>query len=304
LSFLLWSFLLWRILIWSFLLWSFRCLCLFLVGLRSWLTLGLILVLIWLLLVALLIVLLGFFGLTLLVVLFLLGFLVGFGLRRLLWLLLILLGLLLLLRLVLWFVLYRILWRLFWLLGGGLHLGHLIEVAHELGHVIVLLGGKRSVAGCTALLTVHGVGIHPQLDDRLLAQLGQDVRQHFHHLSGLPVTSDGEGVGRQGSLRLGVVEVNHREVILDDVDLLDARDSAHRQLLEGALQLLVVGGRRLVHDLLLPPRSALPPDPNLGLQALQLLHIHLAIGIWMDGYLVSLQLYYIKWRATALVGQL
>lgn len=52
-------------------------------------------------------------------------------------------------------------------------------------------------------------------------------------------------------LTLGVNEVDDG-VILEDVHLLNARDSVHAQALQGVLQPLVVSGGRLVDGLLLP----------------------------------------------------
>ena len=45
-------------------------------------------------------------------------------------------------------------------------------------------------------------------------------------------------------------------VVLDHVNLLNARDVVDRKLLEAALELLVIGGGRAVDDLLLPPASS------------------------------------------------
>lgn len=45
-------------------------------------------------------------------------------------------------------------------------------------------------------------------------------------------------------------EVNHISVFLKHVDLLNRLNGLHVELLQGSLQLLVVGARRLVHFLL------------------------------------------------------
>ncbi len=41
------------------------------------------------------------------------------------------------------------------------------------------------------------------------------------------MTGDSEGVGSQGGLHLGIVEVDDSAVILDHVHLLNARDVVH-----------------------------------------------------------------------------
>ena len=63
------------------------------------------------------------------------------------------------------------------------------------------------------------------------------------------VAGDCEGVCGERGLHLGVVEVDDGAVVLDHVDLLDARDRVHRQLLQRRLQPLVVRRRSSVHNL-------------------------------------------------------
>ena len=88
------------------------------------------------------------------------------------------------------------------------------------------------------------------------------------------VAGDGESVGSQRSLHFGVVEVDDGSVILEHVDLLNAGDVVHSQLLQRTLQLLVVRGGRAVHHLLLPARRAGASDAHLRLQFGQLVSIH------------------------------
>ena len=63
------------------------------------------------------------------------------------------------------------------------------------------------------------------------------------------VAGDCEGVCGERGLHLGVVEVDDGAVVLDHVDLLDARDRVHRELFQRRLQPLVVRRRGPVHNL-------------------------------------------------------
>lgn len=60
-----------------------------------------------------------------------------------------------------------------------------------------------------------------------------------------------------GFLTLGGGKVNDVAIILDHVHLLDTGDVVDRELLQRALELLVVGCCRSVNHLLLPSRCAL-----------------------------------------------
>lgn len=71
-----------------------------------------------------------------------------------------------------------------------------------------------------------------------------------------------ERVGGHGSLHLRVVEVDDSSVLFDHVDFLNARNVGDGQLLQVALQLLVVRGGGLVHDLLLPSGRTLQKRYN------------------------------------------
>jgi hypothetical protein len=50
--------------------------------------------------------------------------------------------------------------------------------------------------------------------------------------------------------------VDDRPIIAVDVDLFDARDCVHCEFLQRRLEFLIIGGSRLVDDLLLAARSA------------------------------------------------
>jgi hypothetical protein len=76
---------------------------------------------------------------------------------------------------------------------------------------------------------------------------------------------------------LGVREVDHGVVCLEQVHLLNARDIGHANALEGRLELLVVHARGLVDGLMLPSHSPLAASPNLGghcLEFCELLCVH------------------------------
>ena len=90
----------------------------------------------------------------------------------------------------------------------------------------------------------------------------------------LSMASDGKSVGCKRSLDFGVVEVDDGAVILEHVHLLYSWYVVDSQLLEGALELLVVSGGSPVHHLLLPPGRSWASNPHLGLQLGQLLSIH------------------------------
>ena len=73
--------------------------------------------------------------------------------------------------------------------------------------------------------------------------------QQCSNLLVLCLSGDCEGVCGERGLDLWVVEVDHGSVVLDHVDLLDAGDRVHGELLQGGLELLVVGGGSAVDDL-------------------------------------------------------
>lgn len=71
------------------------------------------------------------------------------------------------------------------------------------------------------LLTLFGQGLgkSPEARQAVGSQLVQDTRQHLGQLLGLGVASDGEGVGREGGLHFGIVEVDDCSLICKHVNL-------------------------------------------------------------------------------------
>lgn len=69
--------------------------------------------------------------------------------------------------------------------------------------------------------TLFGEGLSesPQARQAVGSQLVQDPRQHLGQLLGLSVASDGEGVGCEGGLHFGVVEVDDCSLIRKHVNL-------------------------------------------------------------------------------------
>jgi len=168
--------------------------------------------------------------------------------------------------------------------------GHLLEVLDQIGHIVVTgIGGRRTGCAAGAVLVGNLRGQLLQLVDVLGAQLRQDSGDHLGDRLVLAMTRDGERVRRKRGLGLRVVEVDDGAIVLDDVHLLDAGDRVHRQLLQGRLQLLVVGGGRGVDNLLLAAGGSLAANAHLRLQLLQLLRIHLPNGIHTKFGLVTPQ---------------
>jgi len=107
----------------------------------------------------------------------------------------------------------------------------LVEVLHQVRNLLVVVCCR--VAGAHAGL--HGGGQPLEVCDAVVTQLVEDGGQHLSDLLHLRVAGDGERVGLQRRLHLGVVEVDHCAVVLDHVHLLDSRDVAHGELFEGVL---------------------------------------------------------------------
>lgn len=81
------------------------------------------------------------------------------------------------------------------------------------------------------------------------AKLVEDTGDELGEFLLLAVTVEGEGVGGDGGVDLGGGEVDDISVLLEHVDLLDGLDGLDVHLLQGGLELLVVGTGGLV-DLL------------------------------------------------------
>lgn len=58
-----------------------------------------------------------------------------------------------------------------------------------------------------------------QAGEAVGSQLAEDAWQHLGELLVLRVAGDGEGVGGQGRLHFGVVEVDHGAVVLNHIHL-------------------------------------------------------------------------------------
>ena len=58
-----------------------------------------------------------------------------------------------------------------------------------------------------------------QAGEAVCSELAEDARQHLRQLLVLSVAGDGEGVGREGCLHFGVIEVDHGAVVLDHIHL-------------------------------------------------------------------------------------
>lgn len=71
------------------------------------------------------------------------------------------------------------------------------------------------------LPTLFGEGLckSPEARQTVGSQLVQDTRQHFGELLGLGVAGDGEGVGSEGRLNFGIVEVDDCSLICKHVNL-------------------------------------------------------------------------------------
>lgn len=72
------------------------------------------------------------------------------------------------------------------------------------------------------LLTLLGQCLResPEARQTVGSQLVQDARQHLGQLLGLSVAGDGEGVGCEGGLHFGVVEMDDCPLICKHVNLL------------------------------------------------------------------------------------
>lgn len=65
------------------------------------------------------------------------------------------------------------------------------------------------------------------------------------------MASDGENIARERCLSFGIIEMDDRAVVLDQVDFLNAGNIIYCELLQSRLQFLVVGCGCLVDNLLL-----------------------------------------------------
>jgi len=140
-----------------------------------------------------------------------------------------------------------------------------LKVAFEFGDVVFL--GGFSFGALHRHLAEGG--------ESFGAHLAHDGGEHFRDLLDLSVSRNCEGVCVGGCLNLGVLEVENRSVILEHVNFFDSWNGIDGEFLELALELLVVGRRRLVHDLLLPSDGTFAADSDRRLQSFQLLGVHI-----------------------------
>mmetsp|Transcript_69032 Transcript_69032/g.135524 ORF Transcript_69032/g.135524 Transcript_69032/m.135524 type:complete len:222 (-) Transcript_69032:13-678(-) len=145
-------------------------------------------------------------------------------------------------------------------------LAHFFEVLADVGDVVVRLVALLLVAarGHEAL------GEPFQVREVVWAELVDDAGQELLQAFALPVARNDIGVRRNRSLDFRRGEVDHRAVLLEHVDLLNARNGIHPQALQLRLQLLVVGPVVLVLHDLGAPRGALAAGPHVLEASLQL----------------------------------
>mmetsp|Transcript_42671 Transcript_42671/g.112318 ORF Transcript_42671/g.112318 Transcript_42671/m.112318 type:complete len:227 (-) Transcript_42671:23-703(-) len=150
-------------------------------------------------------------------------------------------------------------------LGGGL-----LEVIHQVGHVLVVLATSRWRGGAAL------VGLRQLLEVGKVvgAQLVDDARKQILQLLGLGVSTNDIRVRGNGRLHLGVVEVDNGAIVLEEVDLLNRRNVVHPKALEGVLQPLVIGRCCLVDRLLLPTHRTLTTRAHLRRHLCELFRVH------------------------------
>jgi hypothetical protein len=101
------------------------------------------------------------------------------------------------------------------------------------------------------------------------AKLVQDAGDELGELLVLTVAVDGESVVRDSGVNLGSSEVDDVAIRLEHVNLLNGLDRLGAKLLQGRLELLVVGagpGGRTLH---LSPRSSLATNSGAGAELLE-----------------------------------
>merc|ERR1711963_832771 len=102
-------------------------------------------------------------------------------------------------------------------------LGGLVKVFDKVRDFIVIL--FSGLSGCFQSSSTSNVAGKPlEMSEALGSELVKDPRQHLSDLFIFSVTSNSECVGLKTRLDLGIVKIDHCSVILDHVDLLNARD--------------------------------------------------------------------------------
>merc|ERR1719282_1367398 len=109
----------------------------------------------------------------------------------------------------------------------------------------------------------------------ILNKLRNIIRGELGNVVGaLSGSGDDEGVGSHGDLSLRLLEVDDGAILVEQVDLIDARDLVETHLAQGDLELLVVASSLLVDSLSLSAHGALASDTDLVLHAVQLFLVH------------------------------
>lgn len=92
-------------------------------------------------------------------------------------------------------------------------------------YIIASADMSVGIRSCSCTLTLFGQGFceSPEARQAVGSQLVQDAWQHLGQLLGLGVASDGEGVGSEGGLHFGIVEVDDCSLICKHVDLQQTR---------------------------------------------------------------------------------
>uniref|UniRef100_A0A1I8HKH1 Myosin motor domain-containing protein n=1 Tax=Macrostomum lignano TaxID=282301 RepID=A0A1I8HKH1_9PLAT len=166
----------------------------------------------------------------------------------------------------------------------SLRLGGLVEVADQLRHVVVVGSGGSArgrrpgavdSASSGAFLWLRQAYGPLEVGEVVRPHLVPDCGQQLGEPLGLRLASDGEGVGLQRGLHLGIVEVNDLVVILEHVHLLDAGYGIDAQLLQRGGDLPLVSASVLVQNLLLAAGGALAADADRVHLRLQLLYLGL-----------------------------
>merc|ERR1711953_1603472 len=138
----------------------------------------------------------------------------------------------------------------------------------ELGNVVGALSGSSGT------LLVKRFSESLQVSESIRAQLVDDAGQELLQLLSLSVSADDEGVGGHGDLSLRLLEMDDGSILVEKVDLIDARDLVETHLAQGDLELLVVASSLLVDSLSLSANGALASDTDLVLHAVQLFLVH------------------------------
>lgn len=107
--------------------------------------------------------------------------------------------------------------------------------------------GSRTLFG-------ESLGESPQARQAVGSQLVEDAGQHLGQLLGLGVAGDGEGVGGEGGLHFGVVEVDHCALVREHVHLeRDAEALPKEAGADGGGGLRVVAPTSSMPEMLLTP---------------------------------------------------